>query len=57
MQYNNKTLRKIIYKADFVYKINGEEIVEDTKGFETDVFKIKMRLFLMQYPKYTFKIT
>ena len=39
------------YVADFVYKdtITGETIVEDTKGFVTDVFKIKRKLFQYRY--------
>lgn len=58
IKHEGKTLKKIIYKADFVYEMNGEQIVEDTKGFATDVFKIKMRLFLMKYgSSYVFKIT
>ena len=32
------------YIADFVYMKDGKEIVEDFKGFETDIFKIKKKL-------------
>lgn len=36
--------KAIKYIADFVYKENGKEIIEDTKGYKTDVYKIKKRL-------------
>ena len=42
---NGKTYRKIEYIADFKYIENGKIIVEDVKGFETDVFKLKNKLF------------
>lgn len=43
--------RACYYVADFVYKdtITGETIVEDTKGFETDVYKIKRKLMLWRH--------
>lgn len=34
------------YYADFVYIENGQEIVEDTKGFRTKEFIIKRKLML-----------
>lgn len=42
--------RAIKYIADFVYYDNekGREIIEDTKGFRTDVYKIKARLMAEQ---------
>lgn len=36
--------RAIKYIADFVYYENGERVVEDAKGFKTDVYKLKKRL-------------
>lgn len=40
------------YEADFVYtNKNGEEIVEDFKGKETDLFKFKAALFRYKYGK------
>ena len=42
---NGKTYRKIDYVADFKYIENGKTIVEDVKGLQTDVFKIKHKLF------------
>ena len=41
--------RAIYYEADFVYIENGEKIVEDFKGFRTDVYKIKKRLMKWLY--------
>lgn len=38
--------RQCTYKADFVYKENGETIVEDTKGFRTKEYIIKRKLML-----------
>ena len=40
-----------LYKADFRYKnAQGEEVVEDTKGIQTDVFKLKKKLVEALYP-------
>ena len=40
------------YEADFVYlNKKGEEIVEDFKGQETDLFKFKAALFFYKYGK------
>lgn len=36
--------RAIKYIADFVYLKDGVEIVEDTKGVKTPVYKLKKRL-------------
>ncbi len=52
--WNNKTLRKITYKADFRYIQNGKTYVVDVKGMLTDVYKIKMRLFLLINPDVVF---
>jgi predicted nucleic acid-binding protein len=43
---NGKTERAIKYVADFVYidTVNNQEIVEDCKGFKTDIYKLKYRL-------------
>ena len=38
--------RAVKYIADFVYDENGETVVEDTKGFRTDTYKIKKKLML-----------
>lgn len=43
--------RECVYKADFAYiqSDTGEMIVEDAKGFRTEVFKIKKKLMLQKY--------
>ena len=43
--------RAIKYIADFVYYDRGlkKEVVEDTKGFRTDVYKLKKRLLAERY--------
>ena len=53
---NGKTYRKIEYVADFRYAENGKTIVEDVKGLQTDVFKIKHKLFEKKYPELELKI-
>ena len=45
---NGKTYRKIEYIADFKYIENGQVIVEDVKGKETEVFKLKRKLFKLK---------
>ncbi len=34
------------YIADFVYKKDGQTVVEDAKGHKTEVYKIKKKLML-----------
>ena len=41
--------REIKYYADFVYYEGDRMIVEDTKGFRTDVYKLKKRLMAEIY--------
>lgn len=53
---NGKTYRKIEYIADFMYEENGKIIVEDVKGKETEVFKLKRKLFEFKYPNLELKI-
>jgi hypothetical protein len=38
--------REVSYIADFVYEINGNKIVEDTKGMKTKDYIIKRKLML-----------
>lgn len=49
---NNKTIKAINYVADFVYyDLNKQKmIVEDTKGFKTDVYKLKKKIFEYVFP-------
>lgn len=53
---NGKTYRKIEYIADFQYEENGKIIVEDVKGKETEVFKLKRKLFEKKYMGLELKI-
>lgn len=50
---NGKTYRKITYKADFYYYDNHlkKYVVEDTKGFKTETYKIKKKMFEYVYPE------
>ena len=54
---NNKGehIRAITYKADFVYFDVKKDrfIVEDVKGYKTDVYKLKKKLFEYVYPNLT----
>ena len=43
-QLNNIKYKGMKYVADFVYKKDGKIVVEDTKGYRTDVYKIKRKL-------------
>lgn len=46
---DGKHYRATTYVADFVYVEEGREIVEDCKGFRTDVYKLKRKLFAHRY--------
>lgn len=49
--YQGKTIRAITYRADFAYfdRTVNMCVIEDAKGMETDVFKIKKKMFLKKY--------
>lgn len=44
--------KPIVYKVDFVYRVEGVLIAEDFKGVETPAFKLKAKLFRSQYKNY-----
>lgn len=48
---NNKTSRKITYRADFTYKTTEDNKIHviDVKGFKTDVYRLKKKLFEYRY--------
>lgn len=50
---NGETHRGISYYADFSYKKDGKNIIEDVKGMKTEVYKIKKKLFLKNLPANT----
>ena len=41
--------KECAYIADFVYVQDGETVVEDAKGYRTDVYIIKRKLMLERY--------
>lgn len=41
--------RRVTYKADFVYRKDGELVVEDAKGVRTSEYKIKRKLMLERH--------
>ena len=41
--------RPVYYIADFVYRENGETVVEDAKGMRTKDYVIKRKLMLWKY--------
>jgi hypothetical protein len=49
---NGKTIRAIYYVADFVYfdKAKKKIIIEDTKGYRTEIYKLKKKIFEYKYP-------
>lgn len=48
---NGKTRRKITYKADFCYVSTEDNKIHvvDVKGFKTEVYKLKKKLFEYKY--------
>lgn len=36
--------RAVVYVADFTYRQDGKLLIEDSKGYRTDVYKLKRRL-------------
>ena len=53
-KHNGKAEREISYIADFVYAKDGSQVVEDVKGFKTDVYKIKRKMLLFSHPNIIF---
>ena len=43
--------RAVFYIADFVYMQDGKEVVEDCKGYRTDIYKMKKKIFEWKYDK------
>ena len=50
-----KRQRSVMYRGDFQYFENGQQVVEDVKGFETPVYKLKRKLFLYSFPEIDFR--
>lgn len=55
--YNGKRERAIYYIADFQYidVASNRLVVEDVKGWRTDVYKLKRKLFLFIYHDIDFR--
>ncbi len=59
-----KRHRAAYYHADFTYILDGEQIVEDVKGFDkkhgryltTAAFNLKWKLLQAKYPQYVFRL-
>ena len=52
---NNKFIKAMKYIADFVYYDLKQEkiIIEDTKGYKNEVYKLKKKIFEYKYPDLT----
>lgn len=48
-KWNNGKAFSVSYKADFVYSLNGEIVVEDVKGYKTKEYEIKKKLMKAIY--------
>lgn len=55
---NGKSYRPIYYRGDFRYleKSTGHIVVEDVKGVETQVFRLKEKMFRKRYPDIDLRI-
>ena len=49
-----KKHQQITYSADFKYTKDGTEVVEDAKGYKTEVYRIKKKLLLYKFPNINF---
>ena len=52
---NGRVFRKTVYRADFEYIEDGKIIVEDVKGFKTEVYKLKKKMFEYKYKDLTLR--
>nr|UVX79193.1 MAG: Protein of unknown function (DUF1064) [Bacteriophage sp.] len=46
---DGKHHRAVYYVADFVYREDGHEVIEDVKGVVTDVYRLKRKLVAYRY--------
>lgn len=46
---DGKHYRPVYYVADFVYREDGSEVIEDVKGMRTDMYRLKSKLFAYRY--------
>lgn len=45
------------YVADFTYVEDGKKIAEDVKGYRTDVYRLKAKMFKHEYPDFELRET
>jgi len=55
--YRGKKHAATHYIADWMYEEDGETVIEDFKGVETPVFKLKWKLMKMTYRQYVYRIS
>ena len=53
---SGKKIRAINYWGDFSYIENGKLVVEEVKGAETQLFKVKWKMVKYNYPGIDFRI-
>jgi hypothetical protein len=65
VQDGTRVIRPIIYEADFAYTEDypnehgimlSRRVCEDTKGHETEAFKVKAKMFRAAFPQIDFRI-
>ena len=49
IRIDGQLIRKSVYIADFTYWEDGKFIVEDCKGYRTDVYKLKKKMIAEKY--------
>jgi hypothetical protein len=56
--YTHKKLKPINYYGDFLYTdpVTGQKICEDTKGYATELFRVKWKLVIPRYPEIKFVV-
>ena len=53
--YTHKKYQPIYYIGDFLYVADGcQQVVEEIKGFATEVFRLKFKLVIHKYPEIKF---
>jgi hypothetical protein len=53
---HGKYHRPIKYRADFGYHEGVLPVIEESKGYDTAVWKIKQKLFLSKYPEIELRV-
>ena len=56
MEYNGKKLKPNYYVVDFEYDKDGETILEDAKGVETEVYRLKKKLVYQIYGRWVHEV-